>query len=114
MLQQLPEYTQCYLRLACIAQLCGHAQEAIDWIQKALQHSPDSPDALCLLGTSLAPADFMFAQFEQPRCCLLSCCADVAAELQKSRRNVEAQIRHWWCRHHAADEERLGGGIQGV
>ena len=53
MLSQLPEYTQCYLRLACIAQQCGHDQEAVDWIQQALQRSPDSPDALCLLGTSL-------------------------------------------------------------
>ena len=50
MLQQLPDYTQCYVRLACIAQQCGHLQEATDWIERALQHSPDSPDALCLLG----------------------------------------------------------------
>ncbi len=58
MLQQLPEYTQCYLRLACIAQQCGHEQEAVDWIQQALQRSPDSPDALCLLGTlSLNPCN---------------------------------------------------------
>ncbi len=51
MLQELPAHTQCYLRLACIAQQCGHDQEAVDWIQQALQRSPDSPDALCLLGT---------------------------------------------------------------
>ena len=50
MLQQLPEYTQCYLRLAGIAHLQGRLQEAISWVEQALQRSPDSPDALCLLG----------------------------------------------------------------
>ena len=62
MLQQLPEYTQCYLRLACIAQQCGHDQEAVDWIQQALQRNPDSPDALCLLGTSSQTPSLLFAQ----------------------------------------------------
>ena len=52
MLQQLPEYTQCYLRLACIAHLQGRLNEAISWVQQGLQRSPDSADTLCLLGAS--------------------------------------------------------------
>ncbi len=52
MLQQLPEYTQCCLRLACIAHLQGRLEEAVSCVQQALQRSPDSPDALCLLGAS--------------------------------------------------------------
>ena len=50
MLGQFPDYMQCYLRLACIADVGGRQEEAQDWVRRALARRPDHPDALALQG----------------------------------------------------------------
>jgi tetratricopeptide (TPR) repeat protein len=50
-LEAFPTYTDCYVRLACIASARGASAEALDWANKALAVQPDNPDVLALLGT---------------------------------------------------------------
>lgn len=54
-LEAFPTYTDCYVRLACIASARGASAEALDWANKALGVQPDNPDVLALLGTLEAP-----------------------------------------------------------
>jgi len=44
-LKDFPQYTDCYLRLGCIAKLTGNISEASDWFKKALENDEKSIDA---------------------------------------------------------------------
>lgn len=63
-LEQFPAYTDCWLRLACIAKYTGDMAQALDYCQKAVEVPGGSADAqvgrgctgvslavLCALGT---------------------------------------------------------------
>lgn len=45
-----PSFTECYLRLSCMAREMGNFDEAEEWLQKALNVNPDEPDARVSLG----------------------------------------------------------------
>lgn len=50
MLEAFPGYTDCPLRLACIAKHRGDHAQALEWTQKALEAKPGLPDALAMQG----------------------------------------------------------------
>jgi tetratricopeptide (TPR) repeat protein len=50
MLEAFPGYTDCHLRLACVAKHRGDSAQALLWTQKALESKPGLPDALAMQG----------------------------------------------------------------
>lgn len=61
MLEAFPGYTDCPLRLACIAKHRGDHAQALEWTQKALEAKPGLPDALAMQGALNCSTKF--------RCC---------------------------------------------
>ncbi|XP_077994649.1 RNA polymerase-associated protein CTR9 homolog [Glandiceps talaboti] len=49
-LEEHPNYVDCYLRLGCMARDRGQIYEASDWFKEALQLNQDHPDAWSLIG----------------------------------------------------------------
>ncbi|BDA40854.1 RNA polymerase-associated protein CTR9 homolog [Coccomyxa sp. Obi] len=63
MLEAFPGYTDCLLRLACIAKHRGDHAQALEWSQKALEAKPGLPDALAMQGwLHLEAKDFKRAE----------------------------------------------------
>jgi hypothetical protein len=48
--QAFPGYTDCHLRLACIAAARGDSDAALDWARRALERRPKLADAQAMLG----------------------------------------------------------------
>lgn len=48
--QAFPGYTDCHLRLACIAAARGDSDAALEWARRALERRPKLADAQAMLG----------------------------------------------------------------